>query len=415
MEAVRLSVSEQRRKLAHLILHMLHSALDWAMNAAWVVSDYYDDLAPVVSVRLRAAAIKLRSSVIIDSSKPLELRLRHLGRLSAGALAVVILAVAPTSAVFQPVQYAYGGDAEMAPVEIIAIADAVVPGAAIASAELLVFDHPPGGPLPVAGILYIAPDAAAGYDGALLSVIEDAAPYYAGGYMESEAAEEAASYDEAPVVQEAPIARTTVLSLSGPATYNAPPAPAVSDHAIAVSAPAAPAPAPAAAPAPAVAATAVNPPAVGVQSGSGSGYMAVGNVGEVIPNPSSESTGSYIWPANGNLSSRFGRRTTTVGSRNHKGIDITGRSGDPIFAADGGEVIVSGWSVSWGNVIRILHDNGDVTLYSHCSALLVKVGDRVSQGQQIARMGRTGVASGVHLHFELIVDGVNVDPLPHLP
>jgi murein DD-endopeptidase MepM/ murein hydrolase activator NlpD len=143
--------------------------------------------------------------------------------------------------------------------------------------------------------------------------------------------------------------------------------------------------------------------------------MAVGNVGEVIPNPSSESTGSYIWPANGNLSSRFGRRTTTVGSRNHKGIDITGRSGDPIFAADGGEVIVSGWSVSWGNVIRILHDNGDVTLYSHCSALLVKVGDRVSQGQQIARMGRTGVASGVHLHFELIVDGVNVDPLPHLP
>jgi murein DD-endopeptidase MepM/ murein hydrolase activator NlpD len=139
------------------------------------------------------------------------------------------------------------------------------------------------------------------------------------------------------------------------------------------------------------------------------------NMEDATPiDPLTASTGSYIWPAHGNLSSRFGRRNTSIGSTNHLGIDISGQSGDPIYAADGGEVIFSGWSRTYGNVIRVLHDNGDITLYSHCSRLLVSVGERVWQGQQIARMGRTGTASGVHLHFELIRDGVNIDPLPHL-
>jgi len=131
--------------------------------------------------------------------------------------------------------------------------------------------------------------------------------------------------------------------------------------------------------------------------------------------PVTASTGAYIWPTQGNLSSRFGRRSTSVGSTNHKGIDITGPFGHPIYAADGGEVIVSGWSSSFGLVVEIRHDNGHVTLYSHCSELLVGVGERVRQGQQIAQMGRTGIASGIHLHFELIINGVNVDPLLHLP
>lgn len=127
------------------------------------------------------------------------------------------------------------------------------------------------------------------------------------------------------------------------------------------------------------------------------------------------STGTFIWPAEGNLTSKFGRRSTTVGSTNHKGIDVAGPSGTPIYAADGGVVIVSERSSSFGNLVQIQHDNGYITLYAHCSKLLVRVGDVVSQGQQIALMGRTGVASGVHLHFELIIDGKNVNPLPHLP
>ena len=132
------------------------------------------------------------------------------------------------------------------------------------------------------------------------------------------------------------------------------------------------------------------------------------------PRPLTASTGLYAWPADGTVSSRFGYRRTGVGSTNHKGIDISGSYGQSIFAADGGEVIVSEWSNSYGYMIRILHDNGDVTLYCHCRSLLVEVGEFVRQGQVIAQMGRTGIADGVHLHFELMIGGVQVDPLPYL-
>jgi len=128
------------------------------------------------------------------------------------------------------------------------------------------------------------------------------------------------------------------------------------------------------------------------------------------PQPSTASTGSYIWPAYGNLTSPFGYRNATVGSTNHKGIDICANTGDPIYAADAGEVTFSGLNGSFGNLVEIKHDNGHKTLYAHCSSLLVSVGERVAQGQKIALMGRTGRATAVHLHFELIIKGENVDP-----
>ena len=128
------------------------------------------------------------------------------------------------------------------------------------------------------------------------------------------------------------------------------------------------------------------------------------------------SHGFYIWPASGAVTSGFGFRNIAVGSSQHRGIDIGGRLGDPIFAADGGEVIFAGWSAGgFGNMVRIRHDNGDETLYAHCSKLLVSVGERVYQGQTIARMGSTGVSTGVHLHFELIINGVQIDPMRYLP
>lgn len=124
---------------------------------------------------------------------------------------------------------------------------------------------------------------------------------------------------------------------------------------------------------------------------------------------------SYIWPTQGEVTSRFGRRSASVGSTNHKGADIGGSNGQPIYAAGAGEVIVSGWSDSYGYIVQIEHENGHITLYCHCSKLLADVGDTVYQGQEIARMGATGIASGAHLHFEIIIDGVNVDPLLYLP
>ena len=125
--------------------------------------------------------------------------------------------------------------------------------------------------------------------------------------------------------------------------------------------------------------------------------------------------GSLIWPAGGSVSSWYGYRSASVGSTNHKGIDLTGGTGSAIYAAGDGEVIYSGYDGRFGRVVRIRHDSGAVTLYAHCSALYVSVGDQVSQGQVIAGMGMSGTASGVHLHFEVIIDGVNVNPILYLP
>jgi murein DD-endopeptidase MepM/ murein hydrolase activator NlpD len=131
--------------------------------------------------------------------------------------------------------------------------------------------------------------------------------------------------------------------------------------------------------------------------------------------PPTASYGEYVWPSDGKISSYFGYRVTSVGSSNHQGVDIAGKLGQDIWASDGGEVIYAGNKYSgYGQIVQILHDNGDVTYYAHCSKLLVAQGERVARGQTIALMGRTGVASGVHCHFELRVDGAPVDPLNYV-
>ncbi|MDR0861290.1 MAG: peptidoglycan DD-metalloendopeptidase family protein [Oscillospiraceae bacterium] len=130
--------------------------------------------------------------------------------------------------------------------------------------------------------------------------------------------------------------------------------------------------------------------------------------------PKTASTGEYGWPADGVLTSDFGYRNVEIGSSNHQGIDIGGASGQDILASDGGEVILAGESSGYGLLVQIKHDNGDVTYYGHNSKLLVAVGDKVAKGQLIAEMGRTGVTSGVHCHFEIRKNGIPVDPLKHL-
>jgi len=135
-----------------------------------------------------------------------------------------------------------------------------------------------------------------------------------------------------------------------------------------------------------------------------------------LERPLTASYGKYIWPADGKLNSEFGLRSVGVGSSNHQGIDISGKKGDIIIAADGGEVIRADSKLSgYGKLVIIQHDNGDITFYAHNSELLVEVGERVYRGQEIARMGATGVTSGVHLHFELRIDDEPVNPIDFLP
>lgn len=128
------------------------------------------------------------------------------------------------------------------------------------------------------------------------------------------------------------------------------------------------------------------------------------------------STGTYIWPTEGTLTSYYGYRNIKVGSTYHRGIDIAAWTGTEIYAADGGEVIYSGDMGGYGYVIQIEHDNGDISYYAHCSKLLKRRGDVVKQGELIAYMGSTGVSTGSHLHFEIRPAGADpIDPLDYLP
>ena len=128
-------------------------------------------------------------------------------------------------------------------------------------------------------------------------------------------------------------------------------------------------------------------------------------------------TGNFRWPTSGRITSYFGGRKSPggIGSTNHKGIDIAGRYGTPIYAADGGTVTYSGWMGGYGYTVRVDHGKGKVTYYAHNSSLLVSVGQHVYKGQQIAKMGSTGNSTGNHCHFEVRVNGVARNPLNYLP
>ena len=127
--------------------------------------------------------------------------------------------------------------------------------------------------------------------------------------------------------------------------------------------------------------------------------------------PSWVATGHFIQPANGRLSSNFGRRW----GRQHKGIDIAASYGSDVVAADGGTVVYASYNSSgYGNLVKIDHGNGYVTYYGHNSKLCVSVGDKVYQGQVIAKIGSTGRSTGNHCHFEIRINGTPVNPISYL-
>ncbi len=132
--------------------------------------------------------------------------------------------------------------------------------------------------------------------------------------------------------------------------------------------------------------------------------------------PSWYPTGSFGWPCNGIITSYFGRRNTGIrgASTYHEAIDIANSYGTPIYASDGGTVIYSGWMGGYGYLVKIDHGNGYVTYYGHNSSLLVSVGEHVHKGQQVARMGSTGISSGNHCDFRIQLNGTFLNPLNYL-
>jgi len=122
--------------------------------------------------------------------------------------------------------------------------------------------------------------------------------------------------------------------------------------------------------------------------------------------------GIFIWPlSNGTLTSNFGPR----GQSFHDGIDIGAPSGTPVRAARDGDVLYSDTLRGYGNVVIIQHEGGYVTVYAHNEENNARVGDRVRQGQVVARVGNSGRTSGPNLHFEIRKDNVARNPIYFLP
>ena len=119
---------------------------------------------------------------------------------------------------------------------------------------------------------------------------------------------------------------------------------------------------------------------------------------------------SIIWPIKGVITSRFGNRTPTeIVTANHKGLDIAGNMGDNIVSAMDGTVVQYSEEGDYGKHLRI--QSGEIlTLYAHCSELLVQEGGTVKQGDVIAKVGATGRATGPHLHFEIRRDDRFINP-----
>ncbi|MDP2630911.1 MAG: peptidoglycan DD-metalloendopeptidase family protein [Candidatus Uhrbacteria bacterium] len=129
----------------------------------------------------------------------------------------------------------------------------------------------------------------------------------------------------------------------------------------------------------------------------------------IVPQSSSSraARGLFIWPTSAS-------RVTQYFSWRHTGVDIAGPTTNRIFAAGDGKVIFSGWANGYGYSIVVDHGGGVKTRYGHSRLLYVKSGDYVSQGQTIAMVGSTGRSTGPHLHFEVMKNGIRVNPFGYI-
>ncbi|MDX6610963.1 MAG: hypothetical protein QOD75_149 [Blastocatellia bacterium] len=124
-----------------------------------------------------------------------------------------------------------------------------------------------------------------------------------------------------------------------------------------------------------------------------------------------------LWPVEGSLESGFGGRRNPFGGRSfefHTGQDIDAPWGAPVVAAAAGRILIAGWQHGYGQVVYIDHGSGLSTRYGHLSLIGVKVGQMISRGDVLGRVGSTGRSTGPHLHYEVRINDNAVDPLPYL-
>ena len=127
---------------------------------------------------------------------------------------------------------------------------------------------------------------------------------------------------------------------------------------------------------------------------------------------------AWAWPtvSNYTITERYGYGLrSSIGetsSRLHDGIDVAGLGcGSPIYAVQGGKVVIAGWYSGYGNAVRVMHPSGHSSLYGHLNSVSVSVGQTVRKGQQVGRMGNTGYSYGCHLHLQMEYNGSSIDPL----
>ncbi len=125
--------------------------------------------------------------------------------------------------------------------------------------------------------------------------------------------------------------------------------------------------------------------------------------------PTLKPTRGWIMRGFGNTVSPF---TGTI--QMHRGVDIVGDRGQPIWAAGDGEVIFAGMKEGYGLTVEIDHGYGFITAYAHNKTILVQVGQKVERGEAIALMGSTGHSTGTHLHYEVRYNGQHIDPMPFM-
>jgi len=152
-----------------------------------------------------------------------------------------------------------------------------------------------------------------------------------------------------------------------------------------------------------------------------SGSGATNEDGMVVPNldddavdldtPGNNASLRFLKPIqNALVTSPFGWRW----GRPHQGIDLGAPLGTPILSAERGTVVYAGWKQGYGNFVAVDHGHGYETHYAHCSKIIARVGQHVTKGQLIAKVGSTGRSTGPHLHFEVVADGIHRNPIKFL-
>ncbi len=123
-----------------------------------------------------------------------------------------------------------------------------------------------------------------------------------------------------------------------------------------------------------------------------------------------------IWPVRGFITSKFGYRNSPIYGTTefHCGLDIANDVGTPVHAAADGTVSAAGFSSSYGNYVKLQHGYGMATMYCHLSKIDVQEGQRVSKDEVIGAIGNTGHSTGPHLHYEVLVNGVPVNPMKYI-